>query len=519
MTDRKTDNPQDDFDTIAPAEVALTRDAESTPVASDGRRRLLTWSAVLLLGLLIGGLLVALPGALRPDLERIATGAESPAPGARERRRETGPVQQAEDEDGDPVAPYQQSRMERERRAVEDLISRLLDLQDDLESRAVERWGADRLAAARTLAARGDDAFLEERFDDARERYQEAVSALEDLKGTAGDAYESALQRGLDAIEAGLSDEARDAYELALSIRPDSRAARRGLERADVLDDVLAAVRDGERHLAAGELEDARDRFEAALELDAQTAAAREGRAEARNRIVTRDFNAALSRGYGALASGRLDTARDAFRDALRLRSGSSEAEEGLLLVEQASTDRRIEALRQEAAALLEDEQWAEAAKRYDEALELDGALSFARQGRSKARRLAALEERVLDTLAQPDRLSEDAVLADARSLLRELRAVENPRPGFSARIDELDELLEVASEPVTVRLRSDGATEVTILRVARLGSFEERRIELRPGVYTATGSRPGYRDVRLEFRVAADGSGNPVVIRTEERI
>ncbi|TVS16745.1 MAG: hypothetical protein EA417_08830 [Gammaproteobacteria bacterium] len=519
MTDRKTENAQDDFETIAPAEVALTREAELTPAASDGRRRLLTWSAVVLFGLLFGGLLVMLPNALRPDLERIATGAESPPPGARERRREAGPAQQAEEENGDPVAPYQQSRLERERRAVEDLISRLLDLQDDLESRAVERWGADRLAAARALAASGDDAFIEERFDEARQRYQDAVSALKELQGTAKDAYESALQRGLDAIEDALSDEARDAYELALAIRPDSSAARRGLERAEVLDAVLSAVRDGEGHLAAGELEAARTQFEAALELDAETVAARQGLAEARSRIVTRAFNAALSRGYGALASGHLDTARDAFREALRLRSGSSEAEEGLLLVEQASTDRRIESLRQEATALMEDEQWTEAAQRYDEALELDGALSFARQGRSKARRLAALEERMLETLGQPDRLSEDVVLADARSLLRELRAVEHPRPGFAAHVAELEQLLEVAAAPVTVRLRSDGATEVTILRVARLGSFEERRIELRPGLYTATGSRPGYRDVRLEFRVAADGSGNPVIIRTEERI
>jgi hypothetical protein len=43
--------------------------------------------------------------------------------------------------------------------------------------------------------------------------------------------------------------------------------------------------------------------------------------------------------------------------------------------------------------------------------------------------------------------------------------------------------------------------------------------MELRPGLYTAVGSRQGYRDVRRNFRVAADGATPPVVVRCEEPI
>jgi hypothetical protein len=45
------------------------------------------------------------------------------------------------------------------------------------------------------------------------------------------------------------------------------------------------------------------------------------------------------------------------------------------------------------------------------------------------------------------------------------------------------------------------------------------RELELRPGVYVAVGNRIGFRDVRLEFRVAPEIEMQPIVIQCEERI
>jgi hypothetical protein len=69
------------------------------------------------------------------------------------------------------------------------------------------------------------------------------------------------------------------------------------------------------------------------------------------------------------------------------------------------------------------------------------------------------------------------------------------------------------------VELVSDGETQVTVFRVGRLGSFERRELELRPGTYTVMGSRVGYRDVRIDFRVAPEIELEPIVVRCEEPI
>ena len=57
----------------------------------------------------------------------------------------------------------------------------------------------------------------------------------------------------------------------------------------------------------------------------------------------------------------------------------------------------------------------------------------------------------------------------------------------------------------------------MTIYKVGRLGAFERRELNLRPGRYTIVGSRDGCRDVRKEIVLSPDMA--PVAVRCEERI
>ena len=84
---------------------------------------------------------------------------------------------------------------------------------------------------------------------------------------------------------------------------------------------------------------------------------------------------------------------------------------------------------------------------------------------------------------------------------------------------DELSRLLKRAATALTVPIVSDNVTQVTIYKVGRLGNFMRKEVSLRPGTYVAIGSRPGFRDVRLEFRVAPEIDMQPVVVQCEEQI
>ena len=61
--------------------------------------------------------------------------------------------------------------------------------------------------------------------------------------------------------------------------------------------------------------------------------------------------------------------------------------------------------------------------------------------------------------------------------------------------------------------------TEVIVYKVARLGRFTQHELTLRPGTYTAVGSRNGYRDVRQSFTVQHDSKPAPLTIACTEPI
>jgi hypothetical protein len=109
--------------------------------------------------------------------------------------------------------------------------------------------------------------------------------------------------------------------------------------------------------------------------------------------------------------------------------------------------------------------------------------------------------------------------MQSATKLLLDVTRMENIGPRLADQRDELSRLLKRAATPLPVRLVSDGLTDVSIYKVGKLGSFDSHELSLRPGTYVAIGVRPGYRDVRQEFRVAPEIDMQPIVVRCEEPI
>jgi len=101
---------------------------------------------------------------------------------------------------------------------------------------------------------------------------------------------------------------------------------------------------------------------------------------------------------------------------------------------------------------------------------------------------------------------------------LEYIEQVRDPGPRLSADRDRLADLLAAVARPVTLSIRSDDQTEVSIYRVGRLGRFLQREIELRPGNYTVVGYREGFRDVRRQVTLRP-GVEAEILVRCGERI
>ncbi len=237
------------------------------------------------------------------------------------------------------------------------------------------------------------------------------------------------------------------------------------------------------------------------------------------NTTIDPEFQAAMTQGLAALDQKDYAAARDAFSRAAALRPSASQSADGLARATQGLRLENIKTLRQQASDREAQEDWHAAAEQYRAVLAIDPTVQFAQDGHDRSRRRAELSDRLQNHITQPARLSSEAVLAEAKTLLDEARETEPSGAKLQRQFSQLGRLVESFSTPVQATFESDNLTEVVVYKVGRLGAFDRRTLDLRPGTYTVVGSRRGYRDVRQRLEIAPGVQPQPVAIRCEEKI
>lgn len=402
---------------------------------------------------------------------------------------------------------------------VEMILGELLSDFETLERRSVQRWAQVSYRRARDLYAQGDAAFLKRNWAAAELHYLDALSVLEPLFDRVEPEFEKALAAAKAAFDAGERLEALRLYELAVAITPNHPEARAGLERAQNLETVLQLVEQGLVYEEELELDAAEANFAQAATLDPDWLPATEGLERVRATRTKMQFDSRMSEGLEALAIGDYLGARAAFRMAEQLIPGSQEPADGLLQVDQGLRLSNIDTLEQEAVSLERSEDWDAAATTYEEILKVDSNLAFAIDGLANARRMSALHTRFDEYIVDPDRLSVPSVMQRATKLVVDVTVMPEIGPRLAGQRDELSRLLKRAATPVTVELVSDNMTAVSIYKIGVLGNFGSTDLNLRPGTYVALGVRPGFRDVRVEFRVAPEIEMQPIEVVCKEPI
>jgi tetratricopeptide (TPR) repeat protein len=388
----------------------------------------------------------------------------------------------------------------------------------ELDLRAAAQWGGADFAALRKSL---DDigGLLERRkYADAEAPMAALEKTLTDIEARVPAALAAQLSEGGRALTAGEFENARQAYETALKIESANQEASEGLAKVAAASGVLPTLVDAENAESAGDLPKAQTLFADVLKRNPGNTAATEGLARVKRSMAENEFNAEMGAGLAALNGGRLAEARTHLEAARRLRPDSSAVGAALQRVGDTGVGRSIADEEQRAASLAEQERWSEAQEIYDAALARDPSLQFAIAGRAKVAPRAELGKRLQALIDKPERLAEDNVRADAEQLLVRARAVPQG-PVIRSQVTRLELLLPTFNQPVMLALESDNATEVAIQRVGFLGAFERRQVELKPGKYTVTGKRSGFRDVRREVTVFPGQSEQVLVIRCLEPI
>jgi len=394
------------------------------------------------------------------------------------------------------------AKLELEKETAEKELATLLKLKNEIDDKDGSFWGGEEYKAMTALSQEGDRLLMDRSFAAAAEKYTQAADNAKALIDNSGTVFQKLTEEGQKALENGDSVIAQQKFSLALKIQPSDESAQRNLERAETLDEVNRLITSGKNHEEHHRFAFAHADFQRALQLDPESKKAQNSLNRVKEKIVSEQFQKLMSDGLTAYHNGQYQLARKTLLEAKSFRPRSPEVNSALLQVDEAIRLNKIETLRQKAMSAEKAENWEQALKSYLAVLKIDPDISFAVQGKTRALEHIRITKRMGFFLEKPKVMESDPQLKNAIRLIEEAEKLEQKGPHLTARLNELNTLVDLAKTPVKVILESDNLTEIAVYKVGKLGKFTSRELSLRPGTYTVVGSRNGYQDVRLKITV-----------------
>jgi serine/threonine protein kinase len=398
-------------------------------------------------------------------------------------------------------------------------LAEFIQLKQELEAKGVAQWGNEIYRDMSLLADEADRFLIEKQYAAAATKYAAAAAKAQELVNQVEPILKRLLDEGQVALEEGNGVLAEEKFTLALMMDPDNRIAQDSLQRAKNTAAVKRLLESGNRHEAAGNLAAARTDYQKAVKLDPASKKARSSLSGVDDTIREQNYRQLMSEGLTAFHRKDYQLARTKLRNALKYHPESREVKDALAQVDQSIRLSRIEAYRRQAAASEQSEDWQQALNAYQQVLKIDSNVAFAVQGKQRASKRIRIDKRLNFFLQKPAALESDRQLENALELIAEIEALDAKGPRLEEQINNLVRMVKVAQTPVKIILESDTFTEVAVYKVGKLGRFDSRELNLRPGSYTVVGTRNGYQDVRKKIIVQPEQGPIRVTIRCEVKI
>lgn len=490
------------------------------PLDRDERRRKILIPIALLVALaLLYGVFFVLPGMVPAVDGQQANTADSSAT-VEAAAESTSSVGQSTGEQPPTraIQPFKDAQLARAKQQAEDELATFVELQIELEEKLqIATWGQSSYDEVKDTATRGDAQFVERDFEAALNSYRAATKALTALRDRGEADYASAIAGGNAALVDFNQLLAQREFTRALGYKANDPSALAGLDRASKLPQIQSLLRKARQLARRGDTQAATRTYREVLAIDPDTPTVKDALAELSVAATNADFQDALSRGFADLERGRYSAAKAAFNAALKIKPGDAVAKGGLQQIAQETEVRGLRALESRAAAAIAEEDWDTAVAAFDEALATDKNLEFAQAGRREALERQRLARGMAIIIRSADNLSDNNRMAQAKELLAKVDGMSSAGPRWDAARAEAASLIQAYSQPVAVTLTSDNATQVTVYKVGRLGTFRSHNLSLRPGAYTIVGTADRCQDVRREVIVRPKMAA--IDIRCENRL
>ncbi len=373
-----------------------------------------------------------------------------------------------------------------------------------------------KLLQSEQFALEGDRLYYAGDFEGAQAKYEKARKEIRRLITDTETAFNEQIQLALLELRNLNSERARTAITRALRIKPESDIAKQIALRTDVLPEIVNSLRAAKNHELSQRYAEALKTYEQIKLDDPLTNNIDLLIVQTETQLQTQQVQNFLTQGFAFLDQGSFESARIAFQNALQLDSFNQTAIAGL---EQISLNKDLFIIKEKTAfgakALIEGE-WETAKIAYEEVLAIDPNIQSAIEGKVQALNHQRLERLLSNIASEPFKLSSEKLFLEAKNILRDSQALTHKNKKLATLVQQVDDLISVYSQPISLTLLSDNATEVLISNIGQLGKFTRKIISVRPGRYTIRGSQVGCKDIYRIVNVLPDSA--PISVMCEER-
>ena len=399
------------------------------------------------------------------------------------------------------------------------LKSSIENLDTRLQSQAASLWETEASSMVQSGLLEADAHLKNGEIQIALSRLGEIEAKLKSLMEQGEKQFQESLRAGLDALNSGDGDRAKESLTTAQALRPDDPFVAQQLKRAETINQVFAHFREGRSYEDQGLYSLARVEYRKALDLDPDSVNIN-SRLQAINQELNREIFASTVRdGMAALAAGNGDSAVELLEKATALMPGDVQTRNALKDARELQRRQRVDRLVAAGERELENRAWLAARDAFEEALDYAPASQAAQDGLSRAQAQIELEAQIKRILLEAESFERNGELEKALIVLREGRQIADPLGAITEKIKFLEEILAEQSKPQKVTILSDNLTNIQIYRVGNFEPTQELNLELRPGEYTVVGSRLMYRDVRHTLRVEVGESPKPLEVICREKL
>lgn len=416
-------------------------------------------------------------------------------------------------------SPWHEAQLAKHRREAQEILADVLAKQKSLENKKVLLWAEEAFNQAISNAQSGDLFYRSQEFSQAMESYQLTLKQLQEIEDNIPQIFKTHLKNGQQALTENDAITAKKHLQIALYLTPENEQAKLAFDRTLVLKQVLALIEQGMILIDEQQLESSRTILNQASTLDAHSPLVIEQLKRVNKAIKDRDYALAMSQGYKNLNNKHYQQAISDFTAAQKISPAASDPKRAIQQSKNEALKAAITRHIHKAQQSEQLESWQPALLSYKQALELDKTLISAKVGMLRSSARAELDQNLQLILKKPERLANENVYAKAKLVYANAIQIKNKGKKLQQQTIDVKYLLARIKLPVSLRIKSDNRTQITLYRVGELGHFLAKELTLKPGEYTIQGSRNGYRDVRQEFTLMPGHQLKTIVIQCSEKV